>query len=146
MRALKIVVVATLAITLAACCACRRNKSTVPFQGTEWHLVQLNGTAIDSENYRATFGVDGRVSGIGACNRFNGPYTMADSASTASGTLDIADNLAATKMMCIGENHEDEFFRMLSSITQYTIDGQRLMLIHNGNVVAIFEVVPAAAE
>lgn len=147
MRTLKFFVIAALAVALSACCACRRNKSVTPFADTEWHLVQLNGSAVSSENYRATFADDGRVSGIGECNRFTGTYTRADGSSTGAGALDVSDNLVATKMMCIAPgNRETEFFSALSAADAYSIDGQRLMLIRNGDVLAIFEVTgnPAA--
>lgn len=80
-----------------------------------------------------TFADDGKVSGIGACNRFTGTYTLVGT------KLDVADDLVATRMMCLGENRENEFFAALRTADSYSIDGERLMLIQVGDVVAIFE-------
>ncbi len=131
---MKTLLIALLTLSLTACCGCRKNRSTVPFRGTEWHLTQLNGTSVESENYRVTFADDGRVAGIGACNRFTGTFTTADM------SLDVTDDLVSTRMMCLGENRETEFLQMLRDVDAYTIDGDKLMLIRNGDVLGIMEV------
>ncbi len=137
MRTFRFALIVALAFSLAACCACRRSRSAVPLQGTEWALSQLYGTPVPSDNYRVTLAEDGRISGIGDCNRFTGTYTQDGS------SLKIADNLASTRMMCLNQAQEDKFLGMLREIDSYNIDGSHLMLIAHGDVMGIFEAIPA---
>lgn len=139
MKALKLIALASLVFAITACCACRRNKAQIPFNGTEWKLTQLYGEAVDAQNYRVTFGADGAVSGIGDCNRFSGSFTQNVK------ELSIADNLVSTRMMCLNQAREDKFFGMLREADSYDIDGTRLMLLKGGDVLAIFDPVVTAA-
>lgn len=63
---------------VASCCPCRKHRKgdSKPFVGTEWQLVQLNGRAVPVEGdlFTVVFGEDGRLSGLGACNRLMGSY------------------------------------------------------------------------
>lgn len=124
--------VAAVALTVS-CCPCRKNKSKVPLTGIEWKLIQLYGTAIDSENYRVTFGADGSVSGVGDCNRFAGTFTM------NVGALKVGENLVSTRMMCPHQQQEDSFLKMLAQADAYFIDGTRLMMIRGGEVISMFD-------
>ncbi|MDR2912065.1 MAG: META domain-containing protein [Alistipes sp.] len=141
MRILRIVAVVGLVVLFTGCCACRRNRSVVPLAGVEWRLTQLYGAGVTSENYRVTLGVDGRLSGVGDCNRFSGTYTQTPGESRTGGALAIGDGLVATRMMCLGQAREDQFFAMLREVDAYSIDGERLMLIRGGDVLAIFDLV-----
>ncbi len=137
---MKCITLVTLALALASCCGCRKNRSSIPLNGTQWHLIQLAGENIVSDNYRMTLGADSRVSGVGDCNNFSGTFTREQK------QLKIADNLVSTRKMCLNQAREDKFLKMLLAIDSYSIDGNRLVLIKNGDVQAIFEAVPAAVE
>lgn len=80
---------------VASCCPCRKHRKGdgKPFVGTEWQLVQLNGRAVPVEGdlFTVVFGEDGRLSGLGACNRFMGSYQT-----TETGGLTVGQNMAST--------------------------------------------------
>lgn len=131
---------AVLVAALSSCCGCgKKSKSAIALNGTEWHLIQLAGENITSDNYKMTLGADGRIAGIAECNRFSGTFTQ------NLKELSIADNLVSTRMMCLANQaRENDFMKMLAAIDSYSIDGDRLMLIQSGDVQAIFEALPAA--
>ena len=139
MKNFKWMIPLSVAVLVAACCPCRKGKSlNRSIEGVEWQLKTMNAVSIESDNYRITFADDGKVFGVGDCNRFSGSFTLTD------GVLDIADNMAATKMMCPNQQREDRFFQMLAKADAYYIDGSNLMLLHNGEVIAVFEAVAPA--
>lgn len=134
MKTLKWLAALSMVFILAGCCSCRKNKSSrIPLVGTEWKLTQLGGESVVSEMYRMTLSEDGRITGVGDCNRFNGAYTLKDK------TLEISQNMAVTRIFCPDQEREDRFFNMMFEIDTYSIDGRKLMLIRDGNVLAIFE-------
>ncbi len=147
MKTMKIALVVALAVSLVACCACRRNRSAVPLQGAQWAMIQMDGKAVESEKgYRITFGEDGRVSGVGDCNRFSGTFSLEGGDGRGSGALKVADDMVSTRMMCLNQAQEDRFLAVLREADSFSIDGEKLMLLRMGDVLAIFEVVPATPE
>lgn len=79
-RFMKLAALAALVMLVASCCPCRKHRKGdgKPFVGTEWQLVQLNGRAVPVEGdlFTVVFGEDGRLSGLGACNRFMGSLSL----------------------------------------------------------------------
>lgn len=146
MKIFKLTVIAALAFVLSACCACRRSGNTIPLVGTEWKLSQLGGETVVSDNYRMTLGDDGRIAGVGDCNRFNGSFTKRAGSSRTNGSLTVGENLVSTRMMCPGQTRETAFLKMLLDIDSFSIDGNRLMLIKGGDVLAIFDPAPITAD
>lgn len=138
MKNLKWIFAVAAAGLVVACCPCRKSKSAMPLTGTEWKLTQMHGKNIESDNYRVLFGADGSLSGVGDCNRFTGSYTM------NVGVLKVGDNLASTRMMCPNQQQENDFLKMLTEADAYYIDGTQLMLLRNGEVIAMF--VPAEPD
>lgn len=133
MKNMKWIFAASVLVMAASCCPCRKSKSpSLPLTGVEWKLNQMYGTTIVSDNYRITFGADGAVAGVGDCNRFAGSFTM------NVGSLKIGEHLAATRMMCPNQQQEDAFLRMLPQADSYHVDGRTLMLLCNGEVIALF--------
>ncbi len=134
MKIIKWFAAVSLAFAVIACCPCRKYKSAmIPFHGTEWQLAQLQGEVVDAEGYKVIFAADGSLSGTGDCNGFAGNYTQ------NVHSIKIADNgLVSTRMACPNQQREDKFFKMLTQIDSYSIDGLRLMLIRSGEVLAIF--------
>jgi heat shock protein HslJ len=132
---------ALLTLLLSSCCGCRKNKSSIPLNGTEWRLIQLNGENIAADgNYRMTLGADGHIAGIGDCNNFSGSFTQNVK------VLKIGSNLVSTRKMCLNQERENKFLKMLGEIDSYSIDGDRLMLIKAGDVQAIFDPYPVTVE
>lgn len=132
MKLIKVLTIATLVVCVSSCCSCRKNKSAgVPLIGTKWQTTILDGVNIDAkgESYSLVFGAENNFSGVGDCNRLMGGYTL-----TKNNGLKVDNNTASTKMMCPDQAMETTFIRTLSSIDSYTIDGQTLMLLSEGNV------------
>ena len=106
-------------------------------EGKEWVLLELKSAgqtvAMDRQKLEADSmgGVytisfqEGRVSGMGAPNRYFGPYTLDNSR-----TLSIG-NLASTMMMAFREPDglkENEYFAYLSKVTRWDLREGKLEL------------------
>lgn len=133
----KTAALAALALLTAACCPCRKHAKSalVPLAGTAWQLVQLDGRAFEAEGEQFTVVFDGKggLSGEGACNRLMGSYET-----SATGALKI-DRMASTRMACPGMETEARFTQLLSEATHYRIDGDMLMLLHDGELRAVLQ-------
>ena len=117
-------------------CRKHRKGDGKPFVGTEWQLVQLNGRAVPVEGdlFTVVFGEDGRLSGLGACNRFMGSYQT-----TETGGLTVGQNMASTRMFCPDLDREQAFGDVLSGATHYEVDGDMLMLLTDGELRAVLQ-------
>jgi heat shock protein HslJ len=127
-------------ILAVSCCDCRkRSKLEKPLVGTSWQLVQIMGkeVAAEGDSYTILFHNNGTATGAGDCNRFTATYTV-----TPSRALTI-DNLGSTRRYC--ENHmaEGAYYDMLERVTHYEMDGENMILLSNGMLVAIMHVVAA---
>jgi heat shock protein HslJ len=98
--------------------------------------VQLNGRAVPVEGdlFTVVFGEDGRLSGLGACNRFMGSYQT-----TETGGLTVGQNMASTRMFCPDLDREQAFGDVLSGATHYEVDGDMLMLLTDGELRAVLQ-------
>ena len=100
-------------------------------QGEPWEVVELDGQRV-AEPARMTvgFGADGRLSGLAACNRYFGQYTLSGEG------LRLAP-LGATKMACEPGAMEDErrFIAAAGQVDRFAIepDGS-LRLLGSGRV------------
>ena len=137
-RFMKLAALAALVMLVASCCPCRKHRKGdgKPFVGTEWQLVQLNGRAVPVEGdlFSVVFGEDGRLSGLGACNRFMGSYQT-----TETGGLTVGQNMASTRMFCPDLDREQAFGDVLSGATHYEVDGDMLMLLTDGELRAVLQ-------
>ena len=136
-RFLQIFIVLTAGV-IAACCPCRfSTKNARPLVGTEWHLVQLRGNdvAFDAQSFNIQFAADGTLAGIGACNRFNAPYSVTEKRAINIGTI------ASTRRLCPNIEAEQSMFRELDDAAFYEIDGPMLLLLKDGEIRAIFKAV-----
>lgn len=129
---MKLAAFAALVMLVASCCPCRKHRKgdSKPFVSTEWQLVQLNGRAVPVEGdlFTVVFGEDGRLSGLGACNRLMGSYET-----TETGGLTVGQ-MASTRMFCPGLDQEQAFSDVLSGATHYEVDGDMLMLLTDGEL------------
>ncbi|WP_051677048.1 META domain-containing protein [Maridesulfovibrio frigidus] len=112
--------ITSLAVRIALIClvlifaGCSASKSTLtadlPLQ-TKWVLEDIDGTGvIDFAQSWAMFTEDGRVTGSGGCNRFNGSYTLENN------TLEVGP-LASTRMAC-AEAVDSQEFKFLQALGQ----------------------------
>ena len=127
------------ALMVVACCDCRkRSKLEKPLVGTTWQLVQIMGKEVKSEgdSYTILFHTNGTATGAGDCNRFTATYAI-----TPSRALTLS-NLGSTRRYC--ENHvaEGAYYDMLEGVTHYEMDGDNMLLLSNGTLVAIMHALP----
>ncbi|MDT4868295.1 META domain protein [compost metagenome] len=93
-----------------------------------WKLTELNGKPVSvreggREPHLILKEEGGRVIGNGGCNGFNGAYEFNEA------TLRIRfSKVAATMMACMEDNVEDEFFKVLGEVDNFTTDGKFLSL------------------
>lgn len=131
-------VVLVAAAILAGCCNCRsfQRKNQRPLLGTEWQLVQLGGEEITPEADRFTLTLqseESRLVGKGDCNQLMGVYTA-----TESRALNFTQ-LASMRMLCPNAELEARFVAALEQTTHYDMDGAMLLLLSNGDLVAVLQ-------
>ncbi len=100
--------------------------------GIWWSSTANRSTPPDK--YELSFLADGRVAGIGECNRFFGPYQVVN----ANGGIKIGP-VASTMMACLDPNIETEFFRMFENVHLYQLDEKNLYLFVDNKIKAVFE-------
>jgi heat shock protein HslJ len=108
-----------------SCCSVCRGARVIPVSGTRWALIELNDRVVDrgdTERLTLTLGEDGRVAGMGGCNRFFGTYSF-----DATGRFSVS-GLGSTRAMCPDQALEDDYFRALQAVTSFRIDGDFLLL------------------
>lgn len=124
------------AIELAAlsivmgCSNATGNKDSAPvgespaLPGTGWVLTELAAGGADYSDSTLSFEPDGRVSGSGGCNRYNGGVEI------AAQTIRFGA-IAATRRMCdvaIMEQ-EQKFFEALENSRSWRLAGEKLTLL-----------------
>jgi len=143
------------------------NQSNAPGQaggsglltGNEWSLVQVRRagmtTAIDrtapaafatadlSGWFSLRFQDDGQLNGMGAPNRYFGPYTAGNNRALSIGT--VASTMMAS-FVELEELKEREYFDYLSRVTRWELRGGRLELysaeVSGAEVVLIYSPIP----
>jgi heat shock protein HslJ len=126
------------AVTLGGCCPCRkRSKLEKPLVGTQWQLVQIMGREVtpEGDSYTLMLHDNGTITGAGDCNRITATYTMTPSRSL------VISNFGATRRLCPNPELENAYYDMLESVTHYEMDGDNMLLLSNGTLVAIMKVV-----
>ncbi|AEF80273.1 META domain-containing protein [Leadbettera azotonutricia] len=135
------------AAMLAASCAggAKAKDSGAVFsdvQGREWTLAEVKGPSatirldrqqLEASGFKGTYTLtfeEGRLSGMGAPNRYFGPYTPGEGRSLVVG------NIAATLMMGISEPQdlpEHDYFSYLNRAARWDIREGRLELYSSDN-------------
>lgn len=131
------VMAAFVAILGIGCCACRKGKNNKELTSEQWHLVRMmeRDLKIDAEQFVFSFSVDGKFSGLAACNRFMGDYVTSE-----RGVMKFK-GVASTRRMCREADLEVQFAQILERTTHYEIDGDMLMLLSNGEMQAVLKAV-----
>lgn len=135
-RTILLILVITVGL-LSSCCGCRSAKSNNPYNlfSNGWKLVEMNREKVASEGnaYSLTFTEsDKSVKGVGDCNNFFSDFTL-----IGVNGLTI-DGGGSTRMFCPNQTQEDEYLKTLNSVDSYSVDGDTLLLIKDGEVVLIF--------
>ena len=96
----------------------------VALWGTAWRLENLAGAGVlDRVQATLEFPSEGRASGNGSCNRFNGVVTIEGDTITFGG-------LATTRKACLEAvmRQEDAYLAALRDAERFEIDGQTLLI------------------
>ena len=108
----------------------------IAIRGTEWSLVELNGTAVSAPGRRPTLVLadsGGRASGFAGCNQFSATYDLTNDTIKITG-------VAMTYMFCVDAMElERNYLAALESARAYRLTGTRLELLAGEKVVARFE-------
>ncbi len=102
--------------------------TVVTLWGTAWRLENLAGAKVlDGAHATLQFASEGRASGNGSCNRFNGVVTV-------EGYMIKFGGLAATRMACAEAvmRQEDTYFAALRDAERFEFDGQSLRIFSAG--------------
>ncbi|MDE6070277.1 MAG: META domain-containing protein [Alistipes sp.] len=127
-----------LALLLTSCCPCRsyQKKTRRSLTGTTWQLIQLDGRSVQPREGAFSLTLaEGRVSGVGACNRLSGTYTTTEKRALAFGPI------ASTRIACPEQEQERKFLEALESTTHYDMDGPMLLLLREGELRAVLQAV-----
>ncbi len=103
--------------------ACAQGTSSAPLDGN-WLVEDIGGRGvIDRARSTIAFDDQGRVSGSGGCNQFNGSVAIEENSLTFG-------PLASTRRACPGAmmDQEDRYFIALDAARSYRYDGSYLFL------------------
>ena len=124
------------ALAVGCCSTCRmRVKNAKPLEGTVWHLTKIGGESftLPADEFNIILNENG-LGGRGACNSLLGQYATGDKYALRF------SHLGSTKMLCPeNEALEMKLIKILSQTTHYDIDYDMLMLIKNGEIIAVFK-------
>jgi heat shock protein HslJ len=122
----------TMSLFLMACSTLSTTNPAQIIGTTEWHLTQLNGTAITSPLVTLQL-TDTTLGGQGFCNSYHGPLAV-------TGNTIKLENLASTRKLC-GEDgvmqQEQAYFAALTATTHVALNGSQLQLLDANNTVLL---------
>jgi heat shock protein HslJ len=130
-------VIAAAAIASAACTNDNllSPSALTTVRGTEWSLVELNGTAVatSGRNLTLLLADNNRATGFAGCNQFSGSYSLASDSLRFSA-------MAMTRMFCAETaDLEQGYVAALESTRAYRVSETRLELLSDQRLVAVFE-------
>ncbi len=135
-RIFKVAALVAICLTAVSCCHCKqKSRTAAPLVGTEWHLTRLMGVdiPIEAERFHITFTPEGEVTGIGDCNILMGNYKLLNNRKIEMG------HIASTRRLCPDMERETQFLEVVQTTTSYEIDGDILLLFHNGEMRAALQ-------
>ena len=138
-----LVMLVVAAVAVGCCSPCRsRVKNAKPLEGTTWHLVKVGGESLTlpADEFNIILNENG-LGGRGACNSLLGQYATGDKLALRF------SHLGSTKMLCPhNEALEMKLIQILSQTTHYDIDYDMLMLMQNGEILAVFKAQPQESK
>ena len=138
-----LVVLMAAAVAVGCCSTCRmRVKNAKPLEGTVWHLVKVGGESVTlpADEFNIILNENG-LGGRAACNSLLGQYATGDKFALRF------SHLGSTKMLCPhNEALEMKLAQILSQTTHYDIDYDMLMLMRNGEIIAVFKAQDQSAK
>lgn len=106
-------------------------------KNTRWVLKELKSTAVTDtkEDIYIIFRLnDNKFDGFGGCNKFFGSYEY-------DGKILKISDFGSTKMFCVEDKYEIDFFDALNTFDDHKIIEKYLYLYKSGKVIAKFEAI-----
>ncbi|MGB0660589.1 MAG: META domain-containing protein [Mangrovicoccus sp.] len=97
----------------------------------EWHLVSLNGAALEGEA-NLVFPEPGRMAGLAICNRFSGGMDW------SAGSVKIGP-LISTKMACPDMSGEMAVLAVLNDAERLEITGDQLVITNTAGDILVYK-------
>jgi putative lipoprotein len=100
-----------------------------PLAGDDWIIASIGGVAVTGKPPVIRFGEDGRVSGYGGCNQFNGGYTL-------DGETMTFTPIMMTMMACAATNRnqmENALGAALQGDATFVVDGDGMLTLTGAN-------------
>ncbi len=128
-----------IAAALLQCKSSQPGKDQVSLENTHWRLSEINGNPIqtpegsrDAHFILTSAGGEKKLTGFAGCNSMGGSYTLSGN--------EIKFMIYSTKMMCPSEQMviEDFLMKVLTSATEYKINGDVLELLDGQTSLADF--------
>lgn len=127
----KIISLFSFAILLFSCNSTKNVKTEKSSEITEkyWKLIEINGQKVTAENFAAKEPhlilkkEENRVNGNGGCNSFFGTYELQANVNRIS-----FSKIGSTRMACLKPTVENDFFKVLETVDNYTIKNDTLQL------------------
>ncbi|MEG1484553.1 MAG: copper resistance protein NlpE N-terminal domain-containing protein [Bacteroidales bacterium] len=138
MKKRQIVILVMMGAAMLSLSSCGSSKAAGnSIESAQWKLESMNGEKnkafAESDSFTLEFlKKEGRIAGVGACNRFFGNYELAK-----KGEIDIKMG-GATMMACPNLNLEAPYFKMLDEADKYKIEKEKLLLYIGDKVTAVF--------
>ncbi|KDN55483.1 META domain-containing protein [Flavobacterium seoulense] len=127
----KIIGLFSFSILLFSCNSTKNVKNEKSSEITEkyWKLIEINGQKVTVENFAAKEPhlilkkEENRVNGNGGCNSFFGTYELQANVNRIS-----FSKIGSTRMACLKPTVENDFFKVLETVDNYTIKNDTLQL------------------
>lgn len=115
---------------------CNDTKDLVKLSGVKWNLQMLKGKEIQLKDKNSEVFIQfdesqKRVNGRAGCNRFFCDYEF-------DGDKLKLSPIGLTRMACPDLETEQKFCEVLEKVNGVSIENNKLMLLQNGNVLAVF--------
>lgn len=136
MKTARLILAIALAVSVTACCSCRKGKKNAkPLTETTWAMVEWEGQPFKADNnYTLVFSKEkGRFGGRGDCNSIMGNYTLSD-----NGKIKIEIGRFDARHVCESGSGR-QIHQRTRRVDSYRIDGDLLMLMHDGEMLMVMQ-------
>lgn len=125
----------SLILSFTSCCIpCRKSAPTIKdLESATWTLIELNTNPIENSHISLKFdAADKVVYGTAPCNNFFSGYHLLTPKKGDRKNVQFT-NTGATMRYCPDAKTEEEFTRILPSITHIKIEGDHMLMSNSGD-------------
>ncbi len=121
--------------------------TSLPFEGTEWSLVELEGRPLQERSeitLQVSEGdvVGGEVAGFAGINRYFGAVVRESDETVEFGAMGSTRMAGPPELM----DQEATYLRLLQESSSLQISGNELKLLRNGEVVLVYRAIDRSAQ